>query len=58
MEKNNISWVSWSISDKNEKCSMLIPAANSEGNWNEKDLTESGKFVRNELRKRSVNFKK
>jgi endoglucanase len=58
MEKNNISWVSWSITDKNEKCSMVMPTANSEGNWKETDLTESGKFIRNELRKRSANIKK
>jgi endoglucanase len=55
MGKNNISWVSWSITDKNEKCSMLMPSANSEGGWAETDLKESGKFVRDELRKSLLN---
>jgi endoglucanase len=58
MKQNNISWVSWSISDKNEKCSMVFPSANSEGGWTDNDLTESGKFVRNELRKSSLHNNK
>jgi hypothetical protein len=33
MEKNKISWVSWSITDKNETCSMLKPEAGDFGNW-------------------------
>ena len=42
MEKNHISWVLWSVSDKNETCSVLLPTAASEGNWKEQDLKESG----------------
>jgi endoglucanase len=42
MEKNRISWVLWSVSDKNETCSVLLPTAASEGNWKEQDLKESG----------------
>jgi len=41
-EKNKISWITWSVTDKNETCSMLLPSAGSEGNWQEKDLKESG----------------
>jgi endoglucanase len=51
MKKNHISWISWSISDKNETCSMLKPTASSEGNWNENDLKESGIKTRELLRK-------
>jgi len=47
--ENHISWMAWSISDKNEKCSMLRPSANSKGNWKDEDLNESGKLVRNRL---------
>ena len=41
-EKNKISWVTWSVSDKNETCSVLLPSANAQGKWKLKDLKESG----------------
>lgn len=41
-EANKISWITWSVSDKNETCSVLYPTASSEGGWTEKDLKESG----------------
>lgn len=46
MEKNRISWVSWSVSDKDESCSMLQPAASSTGNWNTVHLKEWGIITR------------
>jgi endoglucanase len=49
-ENNKISWVTWSVSDKNETCSVLLPSANSEGNWQDKDLRQSGKESRAMLR--------
>lgn len=42
MKKNEISQVCWSISAKNETCSMLNESASSEGNWKEADMKESG----------------
>jgi endoglucanase len=42
MNKNQISIVMWSISDKDETCSMLKTSAASEGNWNDADMKESG----------------
>jgi endoglucanase len=42
MEEKQISWILWSVSDKNETCSVLLPSADSEGGWKEKDLKESG----------------
>lgn len=50
MEINKISWVCWSVSDKKETCSMLLPSASDTGNWNEKDLNESGIKTREKLR--------
>ncbi len=50
MFENNISWVTWSVSDKNETCSMLLPQAASEGNWKDSDLKESGRKTRSLLR--------
>ena len=50
-EKNNISWVTWSVSDKDETCSVLLPSADSSGNWQTKDLKESGIKTRELIRK-------
>jgi endoglucanase len=50
MEKNKISWVTWSIADKNETCSMLKTTAGDNGNWKESDLKESGIKTREKLR--------
>ena len=50
-EQNGVSWITWSVSDKNETCSVLLPTAASEGNWQETDLKESGKKTRALLRK-------
>lgn len=51
MEKNQISWITWSVSDKNETCSVLLPAASSTGDWEDKDIKESGIKTRELLRK-------
>lgn len=50
-EKNKLSWITWSVSDKDETCSVLHPSASSEGNWTEKDLKESGIKTRELIRK-------
>jgi endoglucanase len=50
MEANKISWVTWSIADKNETCSMLKTTAADTGNWKEEDLKESGIKTREKLR--------
>ncbi|MEO8569906.1 MAG: glycoside hydrolase family 5 protein [Ginsengibacter sp.] len=50
-EKNNISWVTWSVSDKDETCSVLLPSADSSGNWQTKDLKESGIKARELVKK-------
>lgn len=51
MEKNKISWLTWSVSDKDETCSVLKTSASSKGNWAETDLKESGLQIRNKLRR-------
>lgn len=51
MEAKGLSWITWSISDKDESCSMLNKSANSKGNWKDTDLKESGIKVRDYLRK-------
>lgn len=52
MQQRSISWVAWSVSDKNETCSMLLPSASSGGNWADQDMKEWGQIVRDELQKK------
>ncbi len=49
MADRGISWAAWSVSDKNETCSMLYPSAASTGYWADQDIKEWGKIVRKEL---------
>jgi endoglucanase len=53
MKSNSISWVAWSIADKNETCSMIQKTASSLGDWSEADLKEWGKVIKEELTKNS-----
>ncbi|MDR1171988.1 MAG: glycoside hydrolase family 5 protein [Bacteroidales bacterium] len=50
MQQHNISWVAWSISDKNETCSMIRPAGSSQGQWSDDQLNEWGITVREYLK--------
>jgi endoglucanase len=50
-EERKVSWITWSVSDKNETCSVLLPSASSDGNWKDSDLKESGLKTREMLRK-------
>lgn len=49
MDENDISYAFWSISDKEETCSMLLPSAPSEGPWTDTDLRPWGRFVKEQL---------
>jgi endoglucanase len=51
MESRGLSWITWSVSDKDESCSVLQKSAASTGGWKESDLKESGIKTRNYLRK-------
>lgn len=50
MESRKISWVAWSVSDKNETCSMLLPRASADGNWTEDLLKPWGQLARSSIR--------
>ncbi len=50
-ERLGISWVCWSISDKNESCSMLLPRASATGPWADDVIKEYGKLVKGLLGK-------
>jgi endoglucanase len=50
MEARGLSWITWSVSDKDETCSVLKKSAASGGGWKESDLKESGIKTREYLR--------
>ena len=51
MNEHNLSWVAWSVADKNETCSMIQNGSSPVSGWKESDLKEWGQVVRTELRK-------
>ncbi len=50
MDAKRLSWITWSVSDKNETCSVLKPSAASNGKWKDADIKESGLKTREYLR--------
>jgi endoglucanase len=51
MEENQVSWIHYSISDKeDETISVLEPGASESGGWGPNELTETGEYVREVLR--------
>ena len=53
MEEKKISWITWSVSDKDESCSVLNKSASSDGNWKGSDLKVSGILTREYLKKKN-----
>lgn len=54
MESHGISYACWSLSDKDETCSMLLPRAKATGQWTDDLIKPWGKLVRETLRKRNA----
>ena len=50
-ERLRISWVCWSLSDKNESSSMLLPRATATGPWPDDVIKDYGKLVKQLLKK-------
>ncbi len=53
MEAKKLSWVTWSVSDKDETCSVLNTTASDYGGWKKDDLKESGTKTREILRNKA-----
>jgi len=51
MKDNGISWITWSIADKNETCSMIKNTSSPISGWTKNDLKEWGQMVREEFQK-------
>ena len=49
MKKNDISWTYWSLSNKAEAHSIVLPSSKKKSDWESKDLTPSGTLVRSLL---------
>jgi len=46
MEKNKISWVTWSVADKDETCSMFLSSSSDTGPWSEDEMKPWGQIVK------------
>jgi endoglucanase len=51
MERNQLSWANWNITDKKETTAILNPGAAVKGKWTASDLTPAGAYIREQLRK-------
>jgi len=50
LDENNVSWVNWSVTYKDEGASALKPAVRKyDGNWTPDDLTTSGAYIRGKM---------
>lgn len=52
MSLNNISWAAWSVSSKDETCSMIKDNKSPVKGWSDQDLKEWGRIVRSALKEK------
>lgn len=51
LNKNNISWVMWNLSNKQETSAVISSSCNKTTNWLENELSEAGKWFIEALKK-------
>lgn len=51
MERNELSWANWNITDKEETTAIVRPGAPEIGNWSQEQLTPAGAYIRDVLRR-------
>lgn len=51
MHRHKLSWIAWSIADKNESCSMIADEQVPAYGWSESQLKPWGKMVRQDLKR-------
>lgn len=49
LNQHHVSFANWSLFDKNETASALVPGASPTGPWADNALTASGKFVKQKI---------
>lgn len=52
LDENNISYINWNLSDKNESSASFNSGASGDGNWLDDDLSAGGKWYRDWLREK------
>ncbi|HLO99247.1 MAG TPA: glycoside hydrolase family 5 protein, partial [Fimbriimonas sp.] len=50
MKTHQLSHLNWSVADKAEAASIMVPDAGAKGGWTDDKLTQSGKIVREYIR--------
>lgn len=50
LDSYNLSWVNWSLSDKNESSAILQPNTGNVGIFDDNYLSESGKYIKSKLK--------
>ncbi len=50
LEKNQLSYLNWSVADKDETSAALVPGAAPTGGWADRAISPSGRLVREQLR--------
>ena len=49
LNENNISFIAWSLSNKNESSALINPECNALSGWSDSDLSETGKWFKNAI---------
>ncbi len=49
LNDHKLSWANWSLFDKNESASALVPGASQQGAWPDSQLTASGRWVKTHI---------
>ena len=52
LNENNISFIAWSLSNKNESSALLNPGCSTLSGWTEGDLSDTGKWFKNAIDKK------
>lgn len=57
LDRYNISYMVWSLSNKNESSALLQPSVTKTSGWSEGELTTAGQWIRNSYRARMESFR-
>ena len=52
LDKANVSYFCWSLSNKNESCSLLKASTKKTATWKTRELSSAGKYIRSRYRAR------
>lgn len=51
LNSNHISWICWNLSNKAESSSLILPSCQKTSSWMESDLSQSGKWLLQALKR-------